>query len=855
MSSSIPDNMDATAGRLRFWQLPLESFPFTTSRSAGLTAAEAAEQYGIFGPNDVLAERQNPLWRAVADRFLNPLVLILLFASALSAWTGDVLSFVIIVMIVLLGVFLDVVQQRRAENAVEALRRSVGLKATVVRDHVATEIAIEQLVPGDVIRLGAGDIVPADCRLLEAGSLFVNQSLLTGEPYPVAKLAQSISSSSNPADAANSAFAGTSVITGNATAIICATGHRTELGAIAKCLVARRPRDAFDQGVQDFGILMMRLTVFLVLFVVAVNTVFDRPWLESLIFALALAVGITPELLPMVCTVTLANGARRLAEQRVIVKRLAAIHDLGSMNILCTDKTGTLTKAEVVLARHIDGTGQSNERIFELAYLNSALASGIASPLDRAVIAHRTLETASWTKVGECPFDFERRRVSVLLEKNNRRLLVVKGAPEDILALSTRIVDVDGAVTPLDRGGSARLTADFEKLGEDGYRVLAVATREIQDGGTDARSIEKDLTFAGFLAFVDPPKSDAALAIRGLAEAGVSVKIVSGDNERITLHVCREIGIEVEGVLTGSEIDGLSDEALRARLVSTNIFCRVLPQQKARILTALKRSGHVVGFLGDGINDASALGMADVGISVDTAADVAKEAADLVLLDRNLNVILEGVREGRRTVENVMKYILMGSSSNLGNMMSMAGAAVLLPFLPMLPTQVLLNNLLYDLSEIGVPFDRVDPETVSRPLRWDLGIIKRFMLILGPLSSVFDFLTFWVLLTMFGASEQMFQSGWFMESLATQTLVVLVIRTRRRPWQSQPHPMLMALSIGVAAAGVLLPFTPLGAPFRLEPLPPLFYLLLVVTVAAYLVSVEFVKQWVYKRDRMRTSAY
>ena len=829
----------------RFWQSPIEALPGPRPWSRGLTKAEASERYKKFGPNDVLAERARPLWRAVVDRFSNPLILILLFASALSAWTGDVLSFAIIVAIVLLSVVLDVVQQRRAENAVDALRRSVGLKATVVRDGTEAELPVERLIPGDVVRLSAGDIVPADCRLLEAASRYVNQSLLTGEPYPVAKDAAATAASDSPAEALNAVFAGTSVISGSATALVCETGRRTELGAVARSLTARRPRDAFERGIQDFGLLMMRLTIFLVLFVLAANTLFDRPWLESLIFALALAVGLTPELLPMVFTVTLANGARRLAERRVIVKRLASIHDLGAMDVLCTDKTGTLTQADVAVAHHVDAEGTPSARVFELAYLNSTLASGIASPLDRAVVAHENLPDSGWSKVDECPFDFERRRVSVLLEKNGDRLLVVKGAPEDILSLSTRLEQANGATGPMDEAWARRLTGEFERLGEDGYRVLAVAVRNLGPSERDARAAERDLTFAGFLAFVDPPKPDAANAIRELKKAGVTVKILTGDNERITQHICRELDIEVTGLLTGTEIDGLSDEALRARLPSTTIFCRVLPQQKARILAALKHAGHVAGFLGDGINDASALNVADVGISVDTAADVAKEAADMVLLDRNLDVVLEGVREGRRTVENVTKYILMGSSSNLGNMVSMAGAALFLPFLPMLPTQVLLNNLLYDLSEVGVPFDRVDPETVSRPIRWDLGLIKRVMLILGPLSSLFDFFTFWALLKLFGGNEQIFQSGWFVESLATQTLVVLVIRTHRRPWKSRPHILLASLSIGVALAGVLIPFTPLGTLFGLVPLPPLFYALLVATVAVYLASVEFVKRAIY----------
>jgi P-type Mg2+ transporter len=827
----------------RFWQEPIGS---VAELRWGLSEADAAERLAKVGPNDVLERHTQPLWRAVFDRVANPLVLILLFASALSAWTGDRVSFVTIVAIISLSVIIDVFQHRRALHAIEALRRSVGLKASAIRDGRPLKIAVESLVPGDVVHLAPGDIVPADCHLLEVENLFVNQSLLTGESFPVGKRTLESVESSSAVDAANAVFAGTSVISGSATALVCETGRRTELGEVAGALSERRPVDAFDRGIRDFGLLMMRLTLFLVLFVLAVNASFGRPWLESLIFALALAVGLAPELLPMVLTVTLATGARRLAERRVIVKRLASIHDLGAMDVLCTDKTGTLTKADVALARYADADGQSDPRIFELAYLNSSLSGGIASPLDTAILGHKSVDTSSWTKIGECPFDFERRRVSVLLERDGERQLIVKGAPEDVLSLSTAVLRRDAAHAELDPDTRQSLLAEFNRLGGEGFRVLAVATRRLAQGGGDVRSQEHDLAFAGFLAFVDPPKSDAGLAIHDLASAGVAVKILSGDNERITLHLCRELGIEVAGVLTGVQVDALSDEALRARLAATTVFCRVMPQQKARIIRAFKQDGRVVGFLGDGINDASGLNAADVGISVDTAADVAKEAADLVLLDRSLGVVLDGIHEGRRTVENVTKYILMGASSNLGNMVSMAGAALFLPFLPMLPMQVLLNNLLYDLSEAGVPFDNVDPETVKRPMRWDLGLIKRFMLVLGPLSSLFDFFVFWALLILFNANEAIFQTGWFVESLATQTLVVLVIRTRRRPWNSRPHGLLAGLSIGAAVAGMVLPWTPFGALFGLRELPPLFYLLLVGILAVYLASVEFTKQALFK---------
>ena len=814
----------------------------------GLSEREGKLRLARYGPNDALLRRRTPLWRQIVDRLSNPLILILLLASGLSAWTGDVTSFAIIAVIILLSVALDVVQQRRAEHTVDALRRSVGLKAQVQRSGKSREIAVDQLVPGDIVEMKAGAIVPADCRLIAGRDCFVNQALLTGESFPVEKQPVELASPTEDiSTAANFLFMGTSVISGTARALVCRTGRATELGGLAGGMTAQRPADAFAQGIRRFGFLMLRLTIFLVLFVIATNAVFNRPWLESLLFALALAVGLTPELLPMVVTVTLANGARRLAQRRVIVKRLAAIHDLGAMDVLCTDKTGTLTEAEIRLAGHIDAHGEDSKEVLRLAYLNSAFESGIKSPLDDAILAHEKLDVGAWHKIDEVPFDFERRRVSVLVDDGSRRLLVVKGAPEDIIALSVDYATGAGECLPLEPQMRDSLVQRFEALGEEGYRVLGIASRSLaRDHESAAIRDETALTFAGFVIFIDPPKADSADAIHALAEIGVEVKILTGDNERVARHICTAIGVTVEGVLTGQELATMSAESLRARLPSVNLFCRITPQQKERVLLALKHSGKVVGFLGDGINDASALHAADVGISVDGAADVAKEAADLVLLEHDLSVVHDGIIEGRRTVENVTKYILMGSSSNFGNMFSMAGAALFLPFLPMQPTQVLLNNLLYDISEVGVPFDNVDAEAIRQPMRWDIEFIERFMLLLGPVSSLFDFLTFFVLLKLFGASEPMFQTGWFVESLATQSLVIFVIRTRRAPWRSLPNPVLTVLTLSVVLIGLVIPLTPLGALFGFVAPPPAFYLFLVVATLAYLLLVEGVKRLLYR---------
>ncbi len=824
---------------------------------AGLGASEAEARLTRWGVNDVTAVRRRPLWLRFLDRLRNPLLVILLLASGFSAAAGDLYSFAIVVVIVLLSLVLDFVQELRAETAVEALRRSVGLRAAVMRDGRESALPVERLVPGDVVRLTAGDLVPADARLMEARDLFVNQALLTGEPYPVEKHAADLPGpAADPSAATNTLFMGTSIISGTGRAVVVRTGRDSLLGGMAHNLAAAPPPTDFEIGVRRFGLLILRVTVFLVLFVLLANIAFHRPWLESLMFAVALAVGLTPELLPMVVTVTLARGALRLAARKVIVKRLTALHNLGAMDVLCTDKTGTLTEARIRLVRNVDWHGRESEAVFRLAWLNSRFESGIRSPLDDAILEHGTVEAADWSKLDEVPFDFERRRVSVLLEGGGGHTLIVKGAPEEILRLSTHYEPSPGVPLAFDAAARARAAALFEKLGEDGFRVLGIASRAVGPEHREARvSDETELVFAGFAAFLDPPKPGAAEAVRALSGAGVSVKILTGDNDRVTRHVCRRLGITVTGLVTGDELHAMSEEALRARLAGTNVFCRLSPPQKQRVLMALKQRGHAVGFLGDGINDAAALHVADVGVSVDSGADVAKDAASLILLEHDLGVLHDGVLEGRRTVENVTKYILMGSSSNFGNMLSMAGAALVLPFLPMLPIQVLLNNLLYDASEIGIPFDDVDPETIRRPVRWDLEHIRRFMLVMGPVSSLFDFLTFYALLALFGAGEALFQTGWFVESLATQCLIIFVIRTRRSPFASRPHPLLAGLSVGVVLLAALIPLSPAGALFGFEPLPPAYFAFLAATVITYLGLAEGIKRVFYgffaKRRRAR----
>ncbi|MGO8843464.1 MAG: magnesium-translocating P-type ATPase [Methyloceanibacter sp.] len=815
---------------------------------AGLDTAEVQSRLTTYGPNDAATVKRSPLWLQFLARFRNPLVIILLVASGLSAATGDIASFFIVVTIVTISMTLDFVQEVRAQNAVEALRRSVAVQATVRRNGASLSVPIDQLVPGDIVELIAGDLVPADSRLLESRDLFVNQALLTGEPYPAEKQASDAAlGAENPAGASNAVFAGTSVISGTATIVICRTGGKTALGQLAASLAEKPPATDFAVGIQRFGMLIMRLTVLMVLFVLVVNISFHRPVLESLMFALALAVGLTPELLPMIVTVTLAQSAMELSKRKVIVKRLSAIHDLGAMNVLCTDKTGTLTEATIKLVRAIDGRGAESQRAYAYAYINSRFETGMKSPLDEAILAAHPFDMTGWRKIDEVPFDFERRRVSVLVEHDAKRRLIVKGAPEDLLRLSGRYEGADGEERPLDAETRRTFEATLDALGAQGFRALGIASGEVDMSHETAAIIdESDLIFSGFAVFLDPPKASAGATIQAMAAAGISVKVLTGDNELVTRHVFAEIGIPVTGVLTGDALTRLSDEALIGQLSGVNLFCRVNPQQKHQILLALKRLGHVVGFMGDGINDAPALHAADVGISVDSAADVARAAADLVLLEHDLSVVREGVVDGRSAVQNVSKYVLMGSSSNFGNMFSMAGAALFLPFLPMLPIQILLNNLLYDVSEIAIPFDRVDQEATARPVKWDVKLIERFMLVFGPVSSVFDFLTFYALLHLFGAGEALFQTGWFIESITTQVLVVFALRTRRRFFQSRPSGFLVAMALGSVAVAIVLPLLSVGRWFGFVAPPPLFFVYLIIVTAAYLALVEITKGFFYR---------
>lgn len=838
-----------------FWQQKIESLLEEHQTSAeGLSSSEAAGRLRKFGPNVLQTVKKNHLIWQFLSKFLNPLVIILIVASFISALTGDEASFVIIFMIILMSVTLDFFQEFRAGREAEKLRQSVAVHVEALRDNKKQEIPLSSLVPGDIVLLSAGDMIPGDGRILEAKDFFINQVLLTGEPFPVEKCPDEQPNEQDILAAHNTVLQGTSVISGTAKVLICLTGEKTELGTIADSLIAKPPPTAFELGTYHFGLLIMRLTIFMVLFVLLVNTFFHRALLESFLFAIALAVGLTPELLPMIISVTLAKGAQRMAKKKVIVKQLASIQNLGSMDVLCTDKTGTLTEGRIHLERHVDGFNRESKRVLELAYINSAFETGLRSPLDDAILEHHEIDATGWKKIDEVPFDFERRRISVLVDNGKKRMLVVKGAPEHIIDLCTHVeLNEEQELGSMDPKMKSSLIELFNALGTEGFRVLGIAWKETDANCNHAVvGDETRLIFSGFAAFLDPPKASAKNTLADLASSGVSLKIVTGDNELVTKHICQELEIPIAGLITGTELDAMDDHALNRKIKKVNLFCRVNPGQKNRIILALKRQGHIVGYLGDGINDAPSLHSADVGISVESAVDVAKEAAKMILLEQDLGVIKNGVIEGRRTFGNIMKYIMMGTSSNFGNMFSMAGGSLFLPFLPMLPTQILLNNLMYDVSEIPIPLDNVDEEYLIKPKHWDIKFIQKFMLIIGLISSVFDFLTFYVMLSIFKAGEVLFHTGWFIESIATQVLVIFVIRTQKNPLRSRPNGWLAICSLSIVALAILLPFSPLANMLGFAPPPPLFFLFLAGMVVFYLALVEIVKQIFYRLYQKRS---
>lgn len=829
------------------------------TRLSGLSAAEIEARLKRYGLNEIAREkRQSPLTR-LWQNVKNPLVILLTALGVLSYLTGDVRATVVIFVMVVLGVVLRYYQEMRADNAAEKLKAMVNTTATVVRDGKDAEVPLKLLVPGDIIRLNAGDMVPADMRVVAAKDLFLNQAALTGEALPVEKKAEpALPKVENPLDLPDICFLGSSVESGSALGVAVFTGNRTYFGSLAASIVGQRQLTSFDKGINQFTWLMIRFIVVMVPAVFLINGLTKQDWAQAFLFAMAVAVGLTPEMLPMIVTVNLSNGALAMSRKKVIVKRLNAIQNFGAADVLCTDKTGTLTQGKIVLEKHLDVHGDESERVLQYGYMNSYFQTGLKNLMDEAILEHGHLEEdlkvkTDFRKIDEIPFDFQRRRMSVIVADNqNRHILICKGAVEEIMRLSPR-VEVGGQVLDVQPEHDAHRKQLVQGLNEQGFRVVAVAFKMIPGDNDEPHygtQDETDLTLLGFLAFLDPPKESATEALKRLYVLNVDVKILTGDNEIITTYICKQVGMPVDKILLGSQIEVMSEADLAKAAGETGIFAKLAPAQKEHIIHALQSGGHVVAFMGDGINDAPALKAADVGISVESAVDIAKESSDIVLLENSLLVLEQGVIEGRRVFGNIVKYIKMAASSNFGNMFSIVGASAFLPFLPMLPIQVLTNNLLYDFSQTTIPTDNVDADWLVKPRKWTMGEIQRFILFIGPISSIFDYLTFFILLTVFNAATNpaLFHTGWFVESLFTQTLIIHVIRTNKIPFiQSRASWPLIVTSLIIVAVGAWLTVSPLASTLGFVTLPPLYWLILAGLLVGYVLLTQVVKTWFYRR--------
>jgi Mg2+-importing ATPase len=834
------------------------------SREKGLFEEEAEEKRRQFGLNEVIT-KQGGVFLRTYHRFANPLVIQLLIIAGVSFIMGDLRSTIVVGAMVLISVGLSSLQEERSGRAVEKLQAMVRTTVNVLRDGKDTEIPLAQVVPGDVVLLDAGSLVPADLRLISTKDFFVSQSALTGESMPVEKSSAAVSGNGrSPLELPNACFQGSNVLSGSARGVVINTGARTYFGAITRKLAGQRSKTSFDKGIAGFTWLMIRFMVVMVAVVFLIIGITKHNWMDALLFGLAVAVGLTPEMLPMIVTVNLAKGALAMSKKKVIVKKLASIQNFGAIDILCTDKTGTLTQDRVILEKYVDVSGKQSDEVLRYAYMNSFYQTGLRNLLDRAVLAHSEFEVEQrCKKVDEIPFDFTRKRMSVVVEYEGDHVLICKGAVEDVFKVCSSY-QVEEDVLPLIDMIRQDVLEDYEALSADGYRVLAIAYREFpRDKTVFAAADESDMILLGYIAFLDPPKETTAQALRALKDAGVAVKILTGDNDLVTRKVCRDVGIDVEHLVTGPQLQGVTAEALIDIAEKATVLARLSPTQKEQVIEALQSKGHVVGFMGDGINDAPALKKADVGISVDTAVDVAKEAADIVLLEKSLLVLDSGIIEGRKVFGNIIKYIRMGASSNFGNMFSVVGGSFFLPFLPMLPIQVLTNNMLYDVSQIGIPSDRVDPEFTTVPRKWNIGNIRRFMYFIGPMSSIFDYATYFLMLYFFGCIaftspstspdmkayyEALFHTGWFVESILTQTLIVHVIRTRRIPFiQSRASPVMLFFTLLVMAIGVALPYTPLAGFLGFVPLPAIYWAWIAAFLVVYCGLTHVVKSWFFRR--------
>ena len=832
-----------------YWSLPAaELIAQLQTTPLGITSDEARQRLTRFGSNVLTPRKRSDSFALLLSQFKSPITLILLFAAGLSFFLHEHVDVLIILAIVFISGLLGFWQERGAANAIEKLLAIVQIKAMVLRDRNPREIPVEEIVPGDVIILNSGDVIPGDCLILESKDLFVDEATLTGETYPIEKSTDELVKETQLGQRNNSLFMGTHVVSGSAKAVVVCTGTETEFGKVSERLKLRPPETEFERGVRQFGYFLMEITMLLVISIFAINTYMSRPVLEALLFSLALAVGLTPQLLPAIISVNLAHGAKRMALQKVIVKRLASIENFGSMNVLCSDKTGTLTEGVVRVNSTLDVEGKESEKVLFYAYLNAFFETGFTNPIDSAIRNYRQLDVSGYQKLDEVPYDFIRKRLSILVSKDDKHLMVTKGAMQNVLSVCSSAETSDGKIVDI-ATVKEHIQKCFEKQSSKGLRVLGIAYRDVGSDPLITKDHEAAMIFSGFIVLFDPPKAGIAKTINQLHHLGISLKVVTGDNKLVADNVSHQVGFSNSQILTGSELRSMSDEALLKRVNDISIFAEVEPNQKERIILALKKSGNVVGYIGDGINDASALHAADVGISVDSAVDVAKDAADIVLQEKDLTVLVQGVREGRMTFANTLKYVFMATSANFGNMFSMAGVSLFLPFLPLLPGQILLTNLMTDIPEMTIATDSVDGEMVDHPRRWDIGFIRTFMLVFGILSSIFDILTFGALFFILKATTDQFRTGWFVESVISASVIVLVIRTKKPFFKSRPGKYLSAATLLIVTIAFLFPFIPIGKVFGFSQLPISFLLLMGVIVAFYIIAAEMVKAVFYRRVR------
>lgn len=815
----------------------------------GLNDHEALKRLREYGLNETARKKKRSILKQFFSKFLNPLVIVLIVIAVFSIFFGEKIEAILVILMALMSVVLAFVQEYRAGKEAEKLIEMVRATATVYRSGKAREIPIREIVPGDIVDLYAGDMIPADLRIVSCKDLFVNQASLTGESLPNEKVAVPIQTKrDSPSELNNIAFMGSSVVSGTAWGVVIRTGLATQFGEISRRLATMSVATSFDKGIRKFTWFMISLMLVLVVVIFIINVWSKHNILDAFMFSLAVSVGLTPEMLPMLVAVNLSKGAIAMSKKEVIVKRLNSIQNFGAMDVLCTDKTGTLTLDKIVLEKYCDVVGKDDRDVLKFAYVNSYYQTGLKNILDRAVLKYEKSLVVDYKKIDEVPFDFSRKIMSVVVEAEGKHRIISKGAPEEIFKRCTKYV-VDNETLDMEQLVLTDLKTEYDSLSAEGFRVLAIAYKDFDvNKSVYSKDDEQGLILKGYIAFLDPPKPTTKKAIERLKNLGIDFKVLTGDNELVTRKICAEVGLDVKGIVNGDRVEKASDEELRELVKTTNVFARLMPLQKERIIRALQKSNHTVGFLGDGINDAPALKAADVGISVNNAVDIAKESADLILLKKSLLVLEDGVLEGRKTFGNILKYIKMGASSNFGNMFSMTGASLLLPFLPMLPIQVLLNNFLYDVSQVAIPTDELDEEYVLKARPWNIDYIRKFILILGPISSIFDFITFGVLLWIFHAQQPLFNTGWFMESLCTQTLVIHIIRTGKIPFiQSVPSQFLIFTSIYIVTIGMILPYTPWGGYFKFIMPPAMFFVALVLILAAYLALMQFVKTWFIKK--------